>query len=100
MSVILVAQPTSFVFLRWKSVIRPVTREVSASVLHPLRIWLHALGVHRKSKTNMLIISEIHADGTTKPIQDKKHSCYCVKAQAADGRHVTGSCVMIQYHSS
>ena len=88
MSVMLIAQPTSFVFLRWKSVIRPVTRGMPAGVLHHLRIWLHALGVHKMSKTNTLIRSELHADGITKPIQDKQHSCYCVRAQVADDRHV------------
>jgi len=86
MSVILIAQQTSFVFLRWKSVIRPVTRGMPAGVLHPLRIWLHALGFHGISKTNTLIRSELHADGITKPIQDKKRSCYCVRARTADDR--------------
>jgi len=95
MSVMLIAQPTSFVFLRWKSVIRPVTRGMPAGVLHRLRIWLLALGVHRISKANTLIRSELHADGITKPIQDKEHSCYCTRARAADDRHGTVSHVMI-----
>ena len=80
MSVIFIAQLTSFVFLRWKSIIRHVTRGMPKGVLHPVRILLHALGVHRISKTNTLIRSDLHADSITKPIQDKEHSCYFVTA--------------------
>jgi len=95
MPVILIAQPTSFVFLRWKAVIRPLTRGMPTGVLHRLRIGLHALGFHRILKTNMPIKSELHAEGITKPIQDEKHSCYCMIARTADDRHVIGSQVVI-----
>ena len=80
--------------LRSKGKLRPVTRGMPADVLHPLRIWLHALGVHRISKTNTLIRSELLKDGIKKPIQDKKRSFYCVRARTADDRHVIDSHVM------